>query len=226
MKRKAFTLIELLVVIAIIAILAAILFPVFARARENARRSSCASNLKQIGLGIMQYMQDSDGIYPVQLETNPTVYWQYNVAPYLKSTQIYSCPSAPSTIVFSGNSQFVAYGINYWLDYLGGYPIPATESTISNPSGTILLCDTTGWAGSPIVERGYYRAYPSYYGGFNNRNSTVYGFDYATPQTRVSDRHFDGTNILWCDGHVKWMKRDILDADTGVYAASKYWYGR
>lgn len=64
LSTNAFTLIELLVVIAIIAILSAILFPVFGRARENARRSSCQSNLKQIGLGIMQYVQDYDGYYP------------------------------------------------------------------------------------------------------------------------------------------------------------------
>ncbi len=64
-RFSAFTLIELLVVIAIIAILAAILFPVFARARENARRSSCSSNLKQLGLALAQYTQDYDGSYPV-----------------------------------------------------------------------------------------------------------------------------------------------------------------
>src|SRR6476619_5175287 len=69
-KKKAFTLIELLVVIAIIAILAAILFPVFGRARENARRSSCQSNLKQIGLGIAQYTQDNDEAYPGMYKTN------------------------------------------------------------------------------------------------------------------------------------------------------------
>lgn len=80
-KRKAFTLIELLVVIAIIAILAAILFPVFARARENARRSSCLSNLKQIGLGAMMYIQDYDERYP-------QAYW-YKSATFTKSASDY-----------------------------------------------------------------------------------------------------------------------------------------
>ncbi len=98
--KSAFTLIELLVVIAIIAILAAILFPVFARARENARRSSCQSNLKQIGIGVMQYVQDYDEKYP-------QAYWYKNdtnsgggyvhvsamIQPYLKSEQIWKCPS-------------------------------------------------------------------------------------------------------------------------------------
>ena len=93
--RRGFTLIELLVVIAIIALLAAILFPVFARARENARRATCQSNLKQIGLGLIQYCQDND-------ETLPTDYypsgrangtWRTCIMPYIKSTQIFVCPS-------------------------------------------------------------------------------------------------------------------------------------
>ena len=91
----AFTLIELLVVIAIIAILAAILFPVFARARENARRSSCSSNLKQIGLGIIQYAQDYDEKLPsrVYFTASGPNSWRTVVQPYVKSTQIFACPS-------------------------------------------------------------------------------------------------------------------------------------
>ena len=97
--RKAFTLIELLVVIAIIAILAAILFPVFARARENARRTSCLSNMKQIGLGAIQYAQDydekwmpaSEGGY--NLPGGVPATWDLVLQPYLKSTQIVTCPS-------------------------------------------------------------------------------------------------------------------------------------
>lgn len=99
--KKAFTLIELLVVIAIIAILAAILFPVFARARENARRSSCQSNLKQIGLGVIQYVQDYDEKYPqaywYKNDTNSSggyVHVSAMIQPYLKSEQIWKCPSS------------------------------------------------------------------------------------------------------------------------------------
>src|SRR5687767_15105762 len=118
-RKSGFTLIELLVVIAIIAILAAILFPVFARARENARRASCQSNLKQIGLGILQYVGDYDEIMPRLYFTNPvspqnqftTNYryqdlsrgedstvvnykWMDAVYPYIKSEQVFVCPSA------------------------------------------------------------------------------------------------------------------------------------
>jgi prepilin-type N-terminal cleavage/methylation domain-containing protein len=96
--KSAFTLIELLVVIAIIAILAAILFPVFGRARENARRSSCQSNLKQIGLGLMQYTQDYDeNTTPARVGENTAtsirLAWPVLVQPYIKSTQLFVCPS-------------------------------------------------------------------------------------------------------------------------------------
>lgn len=89
--ERGFTLIELLVVIAIIAILAAILFPVFARARENARRSSCQSNQKNIGLGVLQYLQDYDEMTPpsAAVGPNPTD----GIQPYIKSAQIFVCPS-------------------------------------------------------------------------------------------------------------------------------------
>ncbi len=93
--KKGFTLIELLVVIAIIAILAAILFPVFGRARENARRSSCQSNLKQIGLGILQYVQDYDEKFPAANDTSFNYPWPQAVQPYMRSLQVFICPSDP-----------------------------------------------------------------------------------------------------------------------------------
>lgn len=104
-SQRGFTLIELLVVVAIIALLAAILFPVFARARENARRSSCQSNMKQIGLGILQYIQDYDDQYPTSgtatfnIGGNSSVPWSTTTQPYLKSTQILRCPSLSSSMV-------------------------------------------------------------------------------------------------------------------------------
>ena len=91
--RAGFTLIELLVVIAIIALLAAILFPVFSRARENARRTSCQSNLKQIGLGLIQYEQDNDESLPVRTGTGSFGGWVVPILSYTKSTQIFCCPS-------------------------------------------------------------------------------------------------------------------------------------
>ncbi|MCW3060744.1 MAG: prepilin-type N-terminal cleavage/methylation domain [Capsulimonas sp.] len=110
MNRKGFTLIELLVVIAIIAILAAILFPVFAQAREKARAISCISNLKQIGLGLIQYSQDVDEQLPpawIGYSTDPAVNvgypgkarWMDVIQPYVKSTAIFSCPDSNTKYV-------------------------------------------------------------------------------------------------------------------------------
>jgi prepilin-type N-terminal cleavage/methylation domain-containing protein/prepilin-type processing-associated H-X9-DG protein len=112
LQKKGFTLIELLVVIAIIAILASILFPVFGRARENARRSSCQSNLKQIGLGIMQYSQDFDELMPNSRTSTGSaqtqwVPWQINIQPYVKSTQVFKCPSNPSTAFLSNTNNSI-----------------------------------------------------------------------------------------------------------------------
>ncbi len=95
--HRAFTLIELLVVIAIIALLAAILFPVFARARENARKSSCLNNLKQIGLGFQQYSQDYDGMTPGSSSTGGNASWPSLLMPYVKSEQIFACPSGTTS---------------------------------------------------------------------------------------------------------------------------------
>lgn len=192
--RHGFTLIELLVVIAIIAILAAILFPVFARARENARRASCQSNQKQIGLGIMQYTQDYDEKYPRGAYAN-SIFWPVVIQPYLKSLQIYNCPS--SEIKYDPtNPTAVSYGYNTILFERdnGVTQIDFTLAQLVKPAETLMLTDST-----------YFRIMPK--GG---RLGTYAGYD--TELYWPKYRHLETCNVLFADGHVKALKRDAIQA--------------
>ena len=218
--KKGFTLIELLVVIAIIAILAAILFPVFARARENARRSSCSSNLKQIALGVIQYVQDYDEKYPqVRAATaGVTTGWAIQMQPYLKSTQIFQCPSetnAPANV----NTTDANYGQAGYSDYWYNSRIAGVnQAQVDQVSSTILNGDGTNGSSAYV---------------FNGENATVDG---STPTatsgavtgvrttapsgTTLGDfgqRHLDGINYAFADGHVKWLKSSSKTALDKVF---------
>ena len=144
--RTGFTLIELLVVIAIIAILAAILFPVFAKAREKARQTSCASNLKQLSLAFMQYVQDNDETFPTADAgegSHQGRAWAGKVYAYVKSAQLYHCPDDPTdSRVNAGVTSYpVSYGFNGTLD--GRNAGGALAASLS-PSKTVLLFEVTG----------------------------------------------------------------------------------
>jgi prepilin-type processing-associated H-X9-DG protein len=195
-----------LVVIAIIAILAAILFPVFARARENARRSSCQSNLKQIGLGILQYAQDYDEKLPrsyadaqstgcTAAEKRPTgdTLW-VQLDPYMKSTQIYVCPS------YTGTGQ--SYGYNYV--YLGsGCTAGNVHSlaSIQEVSRTVMMTDQNGATTDWVYPPQWWLRIDSAQTWANHSGST---------SGDVMDRHLETTNSLWADGHVKSQKLSSL----------------
>jgi len=217
--HRGFTLIELLVVIAIIAILASILFPVFARARENARRSSCASNLKQIGLATMQYVQDYDGKYfwrcygpdvgSYKAPGNPEAcqtYWGPNgvtgptsgfLQPYVKNTQVFTCPSGNAT---------TAYPSGYAYNLVAGVPASyghtiLSESVVERASEMIAFYDTT-WA-----LQGYVPTASSWTSGTWNVNfCKVSGQSPCLPENQHYGRHLDGANASYMDGHVKWHK--------------------
>ncbi|MEN6641434.1 MAG: DUF1559 domain-containing protein [Armatimonadia bacterium] len=209
--KRGFTLIELLVVIAIIAILAAILFPVFAKAREKARQTSCLSNLKQIALGNLQYISDYDqttlrwrrysyqkpgGTYPLaaDYQSMPAL-----LQPYVKNDQIFICPSASTT------SRALSYHIN--VEAIAGAgtgdainavdTYPSTKEGQINAAMTMFACD-----GSVVAART--EDWVSTYYCARTPDSTD-----TTGYYQISDRHNEGANVAYYDGHAKWLKHNV-----------------
>ena len=200
--RSAFTLIELLVVIAIIAILAAILFPVFARARENARRSSCSSNLKQIGLGIIQYVQDYDEKFPGRFVGSEFNSWRRVTFPYTKSTQIYSCPSNTLNATPALDSNGTGYPAGTPL-FNVSYGINGLSNVWVSPGTTIARLDTiNGVADTPVSV--------SIAAVASTANTLLVGESSRTFSELVPYGGFTGhlgtCNFLFADGHVKALK--------------------
>lgn len=220
--------IELLVTIAIISILAAILFPVFARARENARRSSCLSNLKQIGLGTMQYIQDYDGKFPLYSYASAIApgatqggawdswknwYWANMIYPYVKSQQVFICPSSPAAGTkynYPAGPTVQQYGANQ--DVIPRYPSQlVSDSAVTAPSSTYLFLDAgyyTVTYSSAIAAPTNYQYVPGICSIFPS--PTVE----ATYSDCAGGRHFDGANVAFADGHVKWLKTAAISAES------------
>jgi prepilin-type N-terminal cleavage/methylation domain-containing protein/prepilin-type processing-associated H-X9-DG protein len=228
-RRFGFTLIELLVVIAIIAILAAILFPVFAQARDKARSASCLSNQKQIGLSCMMYAQDYDGGYvPRYVDDGlpPSGPWSrrnwYEILPpYVKNAQVFECPSKQSTsaVTITGTRIMLGYAMVCDYDWgWKGYSYQGSqsclfESDISVPAENIFMtevpnCTGGGYQpGGKLCRAAGHRVCPPQF--LDPRHRTGAGsWDWHT-EVDVNNghiRHTGGMNYIFFDGHVKWQR--------------------
>jgi prepilin-type N-terminal cleavage/methylation domain-containing protein/prepilin-type processing-associated H-X9-DG protein len=213
---QGFTLIELLVVIAIIAILAAILFPVFAQAREQARKTSCLSNMKQIGTATMLYVQDYDETYPMNLymgfEPGPCVYTAWTaIIPYSKNTQLYACPSNPTALDFppamatismpppctsTPRLKYISYMPNFALMDWG------EPSNIFGPNN-----------GRPVKSLAIVE-YPAETAAWSDSSPSLPDAYFGMMDEPIQPRHHNVLNVAFADGHAKNMKaKPWLDAN-------------
>ena len=202
--------------VALLFISAAILFPVFARARENARRSSCQSNLKQISLGLLQYQQDYYGHFPpvagsskavveaAQTQREKQIYnapsvphygWVDRLDPYIKSTQIYQCPS--ETVEAAPDARVTSQGYSdYWmngrLSGINGEKLTTTPQIISLGDGDSRDTNSTARY---------------------SKSSVIVG----AGQNSWTERHLEGANYAFADGHVKWLKAGRITTKSGDY---------
>jgi prepilin-type N-terminal cleavage/methylation domain-containing protein/prepilin-type processing-associated H-X9-DG protein len=244
-SNRAFTLIELLVVIAIIAILAAILFPVFAQAREKARAASCLSNMKQIMTGVKMYTQDYDEVslwsWYLPRPGGGFNTWMEMVYPYVKNRDLFICPSAPkdrtayttscagtaelpgklvSTYIFPGWIRYTYYN---WFGTImfAGFPIPNTAACTQPWESCVSSEFVANPAESAYLMEGFLVAYAPYADNQFGSACTT-GFKIHTdPQAKTVWRHQDGGNLAYADAHVKYVKTTSFFTN----ASSKANYG-
>lgn len=231
MKSKAFTLIELLVVIAIIAILAAILFPVFAQAKAAAKKTACLSNTKQLGLAAMMYMGDSDDVYPIGYYATPgyasEIIWHFTISPYMgegkfeydnqgerSKPAVRTCPEGkPNALAYSMNQRL---GGNGDANDGGWYYEPLSQSGVSRVAETVLFGEGTqnpAWLGNCGA---LYQWLPGLLAGVKpisdaEWNQVDNDLGDANSRFQVRYRHTVGANFALADGHSKWTKRGALN---------------
>ena len=208
-KKNGFTLIELLVVIAIIAILAAILFPVFAKAREKSRQAACQSNLKQIGLAIRMYAEDYDDGMPPSRDAAGSAWWPDYISPYVQQksiSKVFICPSGATSTYMqvwgtTNKNNYLNYAYLHVMDpsAIGDYP-PRRITQCVYPDKKGMVIDASGQI-------------PTF--------SDVQSWNGTNPLSYFADaRHNGGLNTLFVDGHVKWMDVQHMK-DDDIYVT--YW---
>lgn len=230
--RSGFTLIELLVVIAIISLLAAILFPVFSRARENARKSACQNNMKQIGVGFLQYTQDYDEMFPQAWSAGQAVCWWEAIYPYVKSQQVFSCPSdsnrSINTFPAATTGEYhISYVVNFRVCGNGQYgSVIGAMADMPKPASTVLASDggVTAQLVEPFVINTSVKATPWLLVDptCSNGNTSKPCNDGGTATAPVATggprnsgdgnwaapnaRHLDTATLVFLDGHVKSLR--------------------
>jgi prepilin-type N-terminal cleavage/methylation domain-containing protein/prepilin-type processing-associated H-X9-DG protein len=245
-RNRAFTLVEMLVNLAIISLLAAILFPVFSRVRDNARRSSCQSNLKQLGLSFMLYAQDNDEKFPCGNETQPSPYlgmgWAAQVKSYVGNPQIYRCPSDPARLAAPMLTASYAYNNNLVHKPDDDVFTLVPLSAFVEPSRTV-LCSEVRWGRFDPSDPDDWRApitngVTLFGGGRGNASNSLQlatGLFSNSPadshlcnnrdplgvpfeSAHLNSSRFGGANYLAVDGHVKWFETDSVSAGVGAKA--------
>ncbi len=235
-SRRGFTLIELLVVIAIIAILAAILFPVFAKAREKARQSTCINNQRQIATGLSLFSDDHDEQYPCAFfnerafGTQTPSQWKAAIFPYLKAKGVYICPSDPDSgekkVLVEEQKQFdqpASYRFNNTLtgrDTDGAPAVPIALGSIKNPSSYILTCESHPAPAS--VEWNQVAAYS------HAKEAPEAQIDPAQKESACPvpyTRHSGGAVYSFADSHVKWLKWETTWQPSGQLTGKNMWNG-
>jgi prepilin-type N-terminal cleavage/methylation domain-containing protein/prepilin-type processing-associated H-X9-DG protein len=241
-RREGFTLIELLVVIAIIAILAAILFPVFAQARAKARQATCTSNLKQLGTGLLMYAQDYDETFPHVPSNNASVNtgvdwgantWVYNdiyviLQPYVKNFKVFYCPDRRRMVpdaFFQSNAKNEVWGYGY--HWSSGYGAEGNKNSLWNRGdGCVGPRKTVGGAtflpGNPISVVAQPATFPIMGDTADTPRQTLHTACYDIREKPFSGwntdlpnggRHQNGNNFVFADGHVKWYRVNLNMVD-------------